>query len=440
MTKPRANGSIPLTTAVKGPRIFYGWWVLAAGCTLWMYAAAYMFIFGIFMDVFSKEYGWSVGVLSPAFSVGAVSRGVLGPPVGYLVDRLGPRGIMLVSVVLTGVSFMLVRFIDSIGMFYLIFGFLLAVSAVPINSGASAAVTQWFHRRRAFALSLLTTAWMGGGAIIAPSAAWLVNQYGWQSASTAFGLMFLATGIPLSLVMRHKPEPYGYLPDGDPPEQEPLSEMAPGEAKSQPSIQTGQTGPGADFTLRQAIKTRAFWMLTMAGVGYSMAFSSVFAHQIPMLTHRGFDSQTAANALGLMALLSALGRPAMGYLGDRYSKQLLLAGFITVMAVGILVLSFAQSMGTVYLYGLLYGVGFAVYPLAIAIVADYFGRRFFATIQQTIFGLATVGFVLGPIFVGLYFDATQGYGGAFIILAVVCFGAALLFLFSPRPVRESLVQ
>ena len=421
--------------AVAGrPRIFFGWWIVASGCILWMYGAAYIFTFGMFLDIFSDKYGWSMATLSAAYSVGAVSRALLGPMTGYLVDRFGPRRIMVVGVIVTGISFLLIQFITSIWMFYLIFGFLLSVSSGPVMAGGSAAVANWFQRRRAFAISLLTTAWVGGGAIIAPSAAWMINNYGWQFTASIVGVLYLTTGVPLSLVMRHRPEPYGYLPDGDAPSPQPGPALAPvGGGPEAPN----QTSPGTDFTLRQAIKTRAFWMLALSGVGFSMSNSAVTAHQIPMLTHRGFNTQTAANALGLMALFSALGRPIMGYLGDRYNKRLLLAAFMAIMTAGIFVLGSAQTMGSVYVYTFLYGVGFAVFPLTLAIVADYFGRRFFATIQQTILALGTAGFAIGPFFVGSYFDATQGYQGAFTIVAAASLAASLLYLLNRKPALVS---
>ena len=418
-----------MARAISRPRIFYGWWIVAAACTLWLYSAAYMFTFGIFIDIFSEEFGWSVTSLSVAFSIGAVSRAILGPLIGYLTDRLGPRKIMAVGVIFTGGSFLLVQFIDSICMFYLVFGLLLSTSSGAIATGGSAAVANWFQRRRAFAISLLTTAWVGGGAIIAPSSAWLINSYGWQFTANLFGLIYLTTGVPLSLVIRHKPEPYGYLPDGDPPKPEQSSDTVLGQGKQETAV---RASPEADLTPRQALKTRAFWMLAMAGLGLNITQSSVTAHQIPMLTHRGFNSQTAANALGLMALFSAIGRPIMGYLGDRYNKRILLAVFVSMMAAGVLVLSFAQGMNMVYLYALIYGVGFAAFPLTIALIADYFGRSYFATIQQTLMALSTVGFASGPLFVGIYFDATQEYRGAFIMIAAICVVAALLYLFSRK--------
>lgn len=413
------------------PRVFYGWWIVVASCILWLYSSAYVFTFGMFLDVFADEYGWGMATLSGAYSTGAVCRAILGPLIGYLVDTFGPRMIVLTGVVVAGSSFLLVQYITSIWMFYLIFGFLLSMSSGPIFIGCLASVTNWFERRRSFAISLLTTAWVGGGAIIAPTAAWLIHQYGWQLTANVIGVMYLATGIPLSFIIRHKPKPYGYLPDGDSLTSQPGLQLIPDEGLSE---SPNQTIPKTDFNLRQAIKTKAFWMLGLAGVGFSMSVSAVTAHQIPLLTHRGFNIQSAANALGLMALFSALGRPVMGYLGDHYNKRFLLTALIAMMAAGILALGFGQATSSIYLYAVLYGVGFAVFPLTIAIVADYFGQRFFATIQQTILAMGTIGFAAGPFFVGLYFDATQTYEGAFVILAIACLVTSLLYLFNRKPI------
>ncbi len=406
---------------------------MAAVSVLWAYGAAYPFTFGIFLNSFSKEYHWSMGALSAAFSLGAIGMGVVGPLVGYLVDRFGPRMVMMAAVVLMGIAFLLVRFISSLLLFYLLFGFLLPVAAGPGFRGGSAAAANWFQRRRAFALSLLTTAWVAGGAVIAPSSAWLVNHYGWQQTATIFGLVYLVTGLPLCLVIRHKPEPYGYLPDGALPDPKPTS--ATGQVSREAAVATQADHP-FDFTLSQAVKTKAFWMLALAGIGLSVTNSSVTAHQIPLMTHRGFTPQTAANALGLMALFSAVGRPILGHLGDRYSKRLLLGLFLTMMAVGTLVLSLAQGIGMVYLYTVLFGVGFAVFPLTMAMVADYFGRSSFATIQQTIQAVGTVGFASGPFLVGRFFDATNEYRGAFIAISVACLGASLLYVLSRNPRRQ----
>ena len=428
---------IQLSVPVRTSRIFYGWWIVVAVSILWLYGAAYPFTFGIFLNAFSKEYGWGMGALSAAFSLGAIGGGVLGPLVGYLVDRFGPRLVMMAGVVLTGVAFLLVQFVSSLALFYILFGLLLPVATGPVFIGGSAAVANWFQRRRAFALAILTTAWVAGGAVVAPSGAWLVNHFGWQQTATIFGLVYLVTALPLCLVIRHKPEPYGYLPDGASPQ--PVSTSNPG--------QVGRNAGGAsladqaaDFTLAQAVKTRAFWMLALAGIGLSLTNSSVMAHQIPLLTHRGFTPQTAANALGLMALFSAVGRPFMGYLGDRYDKRILLGAFVAMMAVGTLVLGLAQGIGMVYLYALLFGVGFAVFPVTMAMVADYFGRRFFATIQQTIQAVGTLGFATGPFFVGRLFDSTGEYRGAFIAISAACFGASLLYLFSRKPRSQQLTQ
>ncbi len=394
-----------------------------------MYGAIYPFTFGIFINAFSKEYGWSMGVLSAAFSVGAIGQAVVGPVQGYLVDRFGPRLLMMVGVIIMGTAFLLVRFIDSLVMFYLIFGLLIAVSGGPVFTGGSTAVANWFFRRRGFALSILTSAWVAGGAIAAPAGAWMVSHLGWQTAATIFGAVYLLTGLPLCLIMRHKPEPYGYLPDGDTPESKPTHAVSQNSASAATNGQSGE----ADFTLPQAIRTKTFWMLALAGAGFSMSNSAVMTHQIPLLTHRGFDPQSAANALGLMAFFSAIGRPILGYVGDRLNKPVLLGSFLIIMTAGILVLGFAQSMTAVYLYTVLYGVGFAVFPVTMAVVAECFGRRFFGTIQQSIQAVSTAGFALGPLFVGWYFDATQEYRGSLLVIALVCFGAALLYFFSRKP-------
>ena len=417
--------------------IFYGWWVVAAGFFINAFGVGTFFYgFSTFFNPLIAEFGWSRTVMSGIFSLSRLEGGIEGPIAGWLTDKYGARRMLLIGVTIAGIGFMMLWLVNSPLSLYLIFGLFLSLGYnLGYTHATGAAVAKWFIKKRGRALSFLITGNGVGGAIFVPLIAWLIIQFGWRWAAIIIGAATLAIPLPLSLMVRSTPEEMGLLPDG----RRDSKENAPTEPEdTSTEALASRTAPEeVNFTVREALKTRAFWVYVASMMLRSCILSALVVHQIPHLTDIGIPYQTASGILGLMVLMSVPGRFCFGWLGDRFNKKVLLFLLCLLQAVGIFIFVHATTMELLYLFVVIYGLGYGgVIPLTIALRADLFGRRNYATIAGITMALATIGTVTAPIFAGYLYDVRQTYTLAFYIFIVMISLSGILFLFIPRPSRR----
>ena len=413
----------------RGP-IFYGWWIVIACWIITIYGSGIFFYgFSVFFQPIVTEFGWSRAVTSGAFALSQAEGFVEGPIIGPLVDRFGPRRLMFVGITMVSVGFMALSLIDGLLAFYVVYVVLLAVG---FNTGffiaAQAAVGSWFIRRRSLALGVLTTAFGFGGAIMVPIIAWLVADYGWRSAAFILGMGMAVVGLPMAVLVRHRPEQYGYVPDG---QSGPPAKVAGADAEA--GARTNTPIEEVDFTIWEALKTRAFWILSLAFGFRTLAISATVIHQIPLLTDRGFSEGTAAGVLALMSLMSVPGRLIFGFLGDYLDKRHLVFVAYILQGIGLVVLLNASSLAHLYLFTIVFGLGWGAPTVLVALRGDYFGRRYFATIAGVQQSVVAVGTIIGPVYAGWIFDTTRSYDAAFVTFIVAILIGAVLVLFARRP-------
>ena len=185
-----------------------------------------------------------------------------------------------------------------------------------------------------------------------PIIAWLVADYGWRSAAFILGMGMAVVGLPMAVLVRHRPEQYGYVPDGQsgPPAKAAGTDSEAGARANTPIEEV-------DFTIWEALKTRAFWILSLAFGFRTLAISATVIHQIPLLTDRGFSEGTAAGVLALMSLMSVPGRLIFGFLGDYLDKRRLVFIAYILQGIGLVVLLNASSLAHLYLFTIVFGLG-----------------------------------------------------------------------------------
>ena len=188
-----------------------------------------------------------------------------------------------------------------------------------------------------------------------------------------------------------------------------------------------------DFTFKEALATRSFWLLNLGFLLSQLAVSAVMVHSIPLLSDRGMSAQVAANYVGLSAFWGMAGRILWGGLGDFVPKQILLALAVVVQGAGMLALVAGESPVHLHAFALLYGVGQGIVPVTFAIRGEYFGRKAFGTIAGVMQAFQTIGGVAGPIYAGWAYDLTQSYTFAFTVLALASLVAVVAFVFAPKP-------
>ncbi len=409
----------------KNRGVFFGWWLLGAGTVVMvMQGGLYAYGFPAFFVPLAATLGTSRGALSLAFSFTRLESSLLGPIEGFMIDRFGPRGIMYIGFALLGLSFILFSFVNSLLGFYLVFPIIALGASLSGFLPVITAVNNWFSRRRGLATGICSAGVNVGGVLVAV-VAFSISIYGWRTTAVLIGLVIWLLGFPLTAMMRHKPQPYGYLPDGDDPHAPPGSSAGGGASGAEET---------PDFTPMQALKTPAFWFIASAH-GFSLFIvGSVSIHQIPLLVDAGISFETAASILAFMTMVAMVGRVAGGWLGDQLGRKLILVVCFLLMSAGVVVLATAQTVPQAMLFAVLYGLGYgARAPILIAIRAEFFGPRNFATIMGLSQPIMVIGSFFGPIAAGFAYDAQGSYQMVFFVISVINLIGAVLVFFIKKP-------
>lgn len=415
-------------------KIFYGWWIVAATNIICMFGyGTWLYSFGVFFKPMSAEFGWTRAMTAGAYSLRSVEGGIASPIVGWAVDRYGSRILIIIGAVVSGSAFVMMPLIQSLWGFYLIYGILLSAGmSAMLYLPAWTVIAKWFNRRLSLALAILSVGAGFGGLICAPVAAFLISRYGWRLAFVVLGVFIWCVVIPLAFVIREHPEDMGLSPEGDGP----APALSPGNAVSDSAARVAPLTNGTnDYTLKEAVSSSSFWFMALAFFFQGVSHSTVTVHTIPALTDVGIPVEQAAYSIGLLTLVSIIGRLSFGYLGDHINKRYLFMVSYILMGSGLLVLMNAQTMGMVWLFIFMFGVGFGGnIPLMPAIRAEYFGRKALGKIQGAMDPVMMLAGATGPIFAGYIFDTTGSYRIAFLVTGVMTFFAAVMIFFA-RPKR-----
>lgn len=420
------------------PKIFYGWWIaVGAAIAHGMSGGFYAYGFSTFFMPLVEEFGWSRTLVSAAFSLSHIEGGLLGPIGGFLIDKFGPKKIMILGVTVMGVGYLWLSQIDSLVAFYLAFILFIATGAtIGLQQCGLVATANWFVRKRGTAMGIVLTG-VGLGGTVVPLLGWLVAHYSWRPAAIITGLLVFIIGIPVALVLRHKPEPYGYLPDNAVEEITKVKKPEETEVNRSQPVATSEERVSlkdTDFTPRQALRTKAFWLIAVVFGLRQFAIGGVIIHQIPFLTGLGISPELAASMLGSIALVSILGRLGFGRMADIIDKRYTMAICLALMALSCFILANAQSWWYLVAFIILFSPGYGGgAALMYAIRGEFFGRQHFGTISGFMDFAQMWGIVSGPTFAGWIFDVTGSYGIAFTSFAIASAIATILVLFTQRP-------
>lgn len=396
--------------------VYPGWLVvLAAFCGVMVsFGSLLVFTFGVFLKPLSQEFGWSRESISSAFGIAAMSVAVCSPVLGRLLDRYGPRPIVIPCMVVFGIAFgSLSLLTPNLIHFYLTFVVIGIVGNGTTQMGYSRAVSSWFTDKRGTALALVV-AGVGVGSIVFPSLAQrIIESYGWRAAYLTLGVIILLLGVPLTILfVRERPVAVDKL----------------------------RQSSHAGSSVRTGLRSRAFWLLVGTLFLSSIAVNGAVTHMSALLTDRGVTPGSAALALSVLGGMSLLGRLVTGYLLDRYSGPRVSFLLLVGVAAGIVVLSKAASTSGALIAAALIGLGLGgeadVTPY---LLTRYFGLRSFSTLYGLTWTAYAFAGAAGPVIMGRVFDATGSYEPLLLILSVqtlVSAGLALLLPAYPTTVAN----
>src|SRR3954449_3725549 len=316
--------------AAQPRRLFCGWYMVAAGSAMQFLQAGLMTqSFGAYVAVLQAERGWSKTALSGAAALQQLEGAILGPVLGWFIDRFGPQGMIRVGIRFFGLVLMLLSQTDPLPTFYAAFLVIALGSSLCGFFPVNIALINWFERWRARALSSMSIGLALGG-ISVPLVAWSLQTVGWRATAFGSGVIAIIAGLPLAMVMRRRPEDHGLTVDGLPPKTP--------ETTQEMHALTHER----DFTAREALRTPAFWLLSL---GHGFALLVVHAVSVHSITHmnQGLGYSVAAASLVYTVLtLSQLGGVFIGWLiGDRYDKRLIAAACMLAHMAGLLLLTYA---------------------------------------------------------------------------------------------------
>lgn len=405
--------------------VFFGWWIVAASAGIQMLQAGLLMqAYGAYVSVLTDAFGWSKTALSFGYSLQPVQSGILGPVQGWMIDRWGPKRVMRVGMVMFGGGFILFSQVDSLVTFYATIILMAVGSSLAGFMSVMTTLVQWFERRRATAMSVSQTGQSAGGMIV-PLVAISLTMFGWRETAFASGIIILVVGLPLTQVMRTSPEEHGLLPDG----------AVRDDVQSDGGIEPPSFATRYDFTPREALRTRAFWMISFGHATALLVVSAVMVHLVVSLEEdKGFTLSGAATIVAVMTLVTAIGQVVGGILGDRFDKRKIAALAMFGHSVGLLVLAWGGSLVWVLVFTLLHGTAWGMRgPLMQAMRADYFGRRHFGTIMGFSSLIITWGMAGGPIIAGLMADRFGNYEYGFTLLAILAGLGSIFFVFATKP-------
>jgi sugar phosphate permease len=283
----------------------------------------------------------------------------------------------------------------------------------------STTVANWFRRKLGMAMGIMACGFAFGGLAV-PMVVALIDSFGWRTALLILGLVAWGIGFPLAMVFRHRPEQYGYQPDGEQsivtdPDQVPATE----------EIVIGT---------KEALRSRTFWHLGVAGMFQSVAIGTSLTHVMPFLGSIGIERSTASLVAMSIPLVSIAGRLSAGWLSDRFIKTRVAAGFFLLTVLGLVCVTLA-STGIKWLivpYIIFFGIGWACNStVRVTMLREFFGRSRFGTIFGISMGMSALGMIIGPLFAGWVYDTWGSYQIAWTALTFLVLAGMIIIATTP---------
>jgi sugar phosphate permease len=397
-----------------GNRFFYGWVVVAVTALTLIVSAGVRSAPGVFLNSLQADMGWSLAAISLAVSIGLLLFGLVGPLTGWLVDRFGPRIVLLGGLALISVSMVLSARMTALWQLNLFWGALSGIGTGIAGSVLGATVAnRWFVARRGLVVGIFGAATSAGQLVFVPLLAALEGSIGWRGSVTVLAAVAALLLVPILLLMRDDPANLGLRPYGAP--------------YVAPSTRAAVAEGGIMW---RAVRVPEFWLL--AGSFFICGATSnglIGTHLIAHAHDHGIAKSTAAGMLALMGTLNFVGTIASGWLTDRYNPRRLLACYYAFRGVSLFLLPFVSNTGGLAVFAVLFGLDYiATVPPTTALVADIFGRKHMGAVFGWVFCAHQIGAALAAWLGGVARDMTGDYGPAFLAAGALAITAAALSL------------
>lgn len=399
--------------------MYYGWVIVGASFFISFLTVGGRNGFGVFVIPMSEEFSWDRGTISLAASIGFLLNGLSQPFIGRLYDRIGGRKLILVSLVIIGISNLMLAATNHIVFLIIVFGVVMAIamSGGSINTTVSI-ISKWFERKRAMAVAIVAAGAPMGGLILVPLSSYLIELAGWRTTWAVLGVMVLALAVPLAyFVMREQPQDLGLMPDGD-------ARQTSADGKVNRAV---KRAPLESERWVTCFGTLPMWQLSGAYFVCGFTTALISAHFVPFAIEEGYSQSMAASAFGVMSGLNVVGVMMAGALGDRFGRKNLLALVYLLRGCAYVSLLLVPGLLGLWSFSLVAGFSWiATVPLTTALTADVYGLRNIGILGGIVFTSHQIGGAISIQLAGVLRDVTGSYEAPLVIAAILLMCASLV--------------
>ncbi|MSP21775.1 MAG: MFS transporter [Dehalococcoidia bacterium] len=401
------------------PRVYEGWVVVgAAAFIVTMIGAVFFYGFGTIFNPLRAEFGWSATATSLAFSLRQETSGIASPFIGMAIDRWGSRVVLLCGLMLVSLGVVAMSMMTNLWQFYAVMTLIAVGTSASGGQVGLVAIATWFEERRARAMSVMT---VGGGiaGLLVVGVAALVESLGWRGALQALAAMIVVVGGLAALNVRSRPANHPQPIDG-------IACVA----------RPGGAPPYEDWgvPLSKAVRSRSYLVFTYSILANGFATTALIVLQIPFFESLGVSKTLAGTSVAVFTLVSITGRLGAGVLADRFPKRYVLAASVGMVGAGMPLLALTHSFWPAMAVMVLIAPGFGgAIPVRPAMLADYFGTRYFGTLNGISALITTFGGFGSPLLVGWLVDTTDSYSVGWIICGLIGLTAVPAALASRPP-------
>ncbi len=377
-------------------RAGYHWVVLAAAFFITFMTMGTRSTLGVFFKAIIEELGWNRGTLSMLVAVNIWLGGLMQPFIGYIMDRYGAKWLFIISSVIFGAGVALISLTNSVGYLLMVYGLVLSVAMAGTSiSLCNALVAQWFPaHRRGLALGINNSAMALGQLCLVWLSAQMLQAAGWRMSHVYLGIAALVITVPMAgLIPRRGQQASGRRPGGQAPP---------------------ARGPLESDRWREAVQSAPLWQINGGYFVCGMTVSLYFTHLIPFATDRGFSTQTAAIAFGMLSVFAVVGALLSGAISDRLGRKNIMGLAYAVRAAGFAVLLFWRHDLALYAFSLLAGISWLATPTSVsALTSEVYGMRALGTLNGIALLIHQLGGGASVWLAGVLYDATGSYDISF---------------------------
>ena len=416
-----------------GLTLYYGWIIVAVALISMAFWFGIRANFSVFYVALLEEFGWNRGGSAGVQSMALITYTVMAPLVGGLIDRFGPRRVVVPGILILALGLILCRTIETLAQFYLLYGVVVGTGITCIGIVTySAILAHWFEKRRGLASGIALSGMGLGTFALVPLSQSLISMWGWRPTFVVLGGLVLIIALPLNaLFLRHKPSEIGQCVDG-------LENKAPFSEGGACAMEANTAE--FDWTSRKVMSSGRFWAL-MAFTFFSIiAIYIIMVHSVRFLVDQGVAKMTAAFILALVGVVSSIFRIFWGGLSDRIGREITYTMGIACGCLGVSSLLLFEAYGSslfVYSFFVFFGMGWGVTaPMMMAVAADLFRGKIFGLIYGFVEAGVGIGAAFGAWVAGFIFDRTQSYQLAFVLVIIaLLLSCVFIWLAAPRKFR-----